>query len=182
MPVARLPIARMVWRIRGEQRQGLRSALLLQQAGGQVQPRCGIARIIRQDLPEDSLGPLPVPADPQEGGEIGDRGWVARRRRQRPLHRALGRLDLAQPIAGDAVIHPGVGPVGSQRDRRTKCLPRFRGPAQRQPGLAVCVVGFLPLRVFVASLAGRVQGGSHVATGQAVDGQVKGTIATIGRG
>jgi hypothetical protein len=78
---------------------------------------------------------------------------------QRFAHRLLGIIDRALPVAGDAVVDPGVDPGRIELDRRRESLLGARRLAEREPRLAVGVMGPRVLRGAVAGFARGDAGG-----------------------
>jgi hypothetical protein len=124
-----------------KQRERLGGAFALEEIGDEVEPRAGVTRLAREGLPQQCLAGIGLPADAHERAEIRSRCGMAGRAGERLAHRRLGVLDIPLPVARDAVIHPGIGPARCKLDCRAECLLRARRLVQREPRLAVDIVG-----------------------------------------
>jgi hypothetical protein len=161
-PVA--PRARVVRRFHlRQQGQRLGGAVLLQQVGDKIEPRAGIGRIAREAFVQQALGRFDLAGYAQEAAKIGGGRGVAGFGAQGLAHRRLGVLDGAPAIAGDAVIHPGVGPLRRQSQRGGEGLLGARRLVHRHPGLPVGVMRLRQMRRRMACLARGAQRGLPVA-------------------
>jgi hypothetical protein len=138
-----------------EQRQGLGRPLLLQQAGGEVQPHAGADAFARGCFSEQRFGRFALAGDPHQRPEVGGRDRMAGVAGERLAHRRLGLLDLAGAVAREAEVDPGVGPGRLEPDRGGEGLAGPHRLAGRQPRLAIAVVRRRQLRGRVARLARR---------------------------
>jgi len=120
-----------------KERQRLGGAFALQQFGGEVEPRAGIARLALDGFQQQRLGRLRLAGDAHEGGEIGACRWMARRANERLAHGRLGVLDVTFPVARDAVIDPGVRPGGVKLQRLGKGSLGLPVSRQGEPDLTI---------------------------------------------
>jgi hypothetical protein len=137
--------------VQGRERVG--RALLLQQHGDQVEPGAGILRRAGEALAQQHLGRLDLAADVHERAQIRGRRSMAGGAEQRLAHPRLGVLDVALPVARDAVIDPGVRPTRCQLKSGGERALGVGVIAQRRPGLPVSVVRLRPVRRVVAGIA-----------------------------
>jgi len=162
MPVAR---DRGIGRRRDgvQQSERIGRPFLLQQIGDKIQSRAMVGRIAGERLAQQRLRRLCLSGDAHQAAEIGGGGVMAWRGAQRPAHRGLGGLDIALAVPGDAIVHPGVRPIGIDPQRRHE---RLLGPArliQREPGLAVGVMRLRSVRLSMAGVARGPQGAFRLA-------------------
>jgi hypothetical protein len=125
-------LRRRLGRVQQIQRFG--SSLLLQQAGGEIDPRLGVAGVAVVRFAQQRLGRWRVAGQAQERAQVGGGGAVAGRGGQRAPHRLDGALDVAQTVARQAEIEPRVGELRSEVQGRPKRLFRAVGLPSGQPG------------------------------------------------
>jgi hypothetical protein len=80
----------------------------------------------------------------------------------------LGVLDVALPVARNAVIDPGISPARRQLQRGSESALRIGMIAQRRPGLAVCVMRLRPVRRGVTCVARGLERGQRISGGGSV--------------
>ena len=154
-----------------EQRQRLGPALLLQEVCGEVELCGGVARIGRHRLAQQRLGRVRIAGETQKGAEVGGGCGVTGIAQQRLAHRQDGVIDRVLPVAGDAPVHPGVGPVRPELQGGGEGLLGAPVLAKCRPGLAVGIVRLGLLRRGMAGGAGGLKCGPMIAGGEVSDRQ-----------
>ncbi|MFO1025018.1 MAG: hypothetical protein U1E70_07545 [Acetobacteraceae bacterium] len=170
-----------------EQRQRRGTAFPAEQFGCVAEPRFGIAGIARERLGDAGLGRVDVAAQALEHGEIGGGRRVARCGLERAFHRPPGAGQIAQPVTGDAEVHPGFGEPGRERGGARKRLGRTLQRALSRFCEAARVVcgsqagraqrGFAGCAACAARVAEREQRGGQVQWWRRVAGQQRGGTA-----
>ena len=150
-----VPVGRGVCRLVRfvQERERVGRALLLQEVGGEVEPRADRLRFGGDALAHQFFGRLGFAADPHEGGQVGEGRRVPGVGLQGEAHRRLGVLDRALAVAREAEIDIGVGPARRELDGGPEGLFRAFGLAEGEISLAVGVVGGRKPRRAVAGLA-----------------------------
>ena len=102
--------------------------------------------------------------------EVGDCPGMIGGAAQGLSHRGLRVADRALTIAGEAEIDPGVRPRRLEADGGGEGLRGASLLADREPRLAIGVMGLWPVGRRVAGVAGGAQGGAEVS-GRALGGE-----------
>ena len=144
-------------------------AFLLQQVGGEVEPRAGIVGRAGEAVAQQRFGRLGFAGDAHEGAEIGGGGADGRAPDASAWRIAvLASSICALAIAGDAEIDPGIRPTRRQSKRGGESALGVAMIAQCRPGFSIGVMSLRPIRRGVAGVARRLERGQRLGSAETV--------------